>query len=285
MSSNKRPLVTAIVTTHNRLDLLKRAIKSIQEQTYENIELIVVDDASEDGTESYCKSQSFSYIRIAKEDSRGGNYARNIGISKAKGEYIAFCDDDDYWLPSKVEKQLLLIEQTGCDFVHSARTAEIVEGNELRYQNIFPPIEADGDISKSILWNIYCFTITLFIRRNAILKVGGFDESLKAWQEYDLTIRLAQISETHYINEPLSVYRVDIKDPHRLTNKYYGWRDSVDLIYQKHRSLYSRLSFKEKLRVRSLKYSDGIGRARASGLRFHFIKNRILLRVCNLFAK
>ena len=110
LSSNyygmKQRLVSAIITTHNRKDLLKRAIDSVFAQTYPNIELIVVDDASNDGTSEMCDDNRINYIFIPKLESHGGNYARNLGIKASKGEYCAFLDDDDYWLPTKIEKQV-----------------------------------------------------------------------------------------------------------------------------------------------------------------------------------
>ena len=89
-------LVSAIITTHNRLDLLPRAIDSVLSQSYKNIECVVVDDASTDETQNYCLNRSdIVYVRIEKEDSKGGNFARNQGILAAKGEILAFLDDDD----------------------------------------------------------------------------------------------------------------------------------------------------------------------------------------------
>ena len=77
-------LVSAIITTHNRVELLKRAIDSVFSQTYKTVECIVVDDASEDGTREYCETQkNIKYIIISKEESKGGNYARNLGVKNA----------------------------------------------------------------------------------------------------------------------------------------------------------------------------------------------------------
>lgn len=108
-----KELVTAIITTHNRLELLKRAIESVMTQSYPNIELIIVDDHSTDGTDEYCKQLSISthnitYINIPREQSKGGNYARNLGIKNSHGVYIAFLDDDDIWLPEKINLQVQL---------------------------------------------------------------------------------------------------------------------------------------------------------------------------------
>ena len=83
-------LVSAIITTNNRLELLKRAIESVRTQTYSNMECIVVDDASTDGTYEYCQGQPVRYLYIPPEESKGGNYARNRGIEMAQGEYVAF---------------------------------------------------------------------------------------------------------------------------------------------------------------------------------------------------
>lgn len=269
------PLVSAIITTHNRLPLLKRAIAGVRNQTYPNIELIVVDDASEDGTAEFCNASGIRCIHIPPGESKGSNHARNVGLHAANGIYVAFCDDDDYWLPEKTDKQVKLITSGDFDFVHCGRRAEIVRDGKIHYTDFLPSAQARGDISKTILYNIFCFTITLMIKREALLKAGLFDERLKAWQEYELSIRLAQHGETDYVNEVLCVYRVDVKDPHRLTNKYFGWLDSVRLIYRKHHALYSKLSFREKARVKCLRYSDGIGRAQASGLVRQFWISRI----------
>ena len=91
-------LVSAIITTHNRAELLTRAIESVLGQTYQEMEVIVVDDASTDNTSDVCAKYPIKYIYIPEAESQGGNYARNLGIRAAKGEYCAFLDDDDYWL-------------------------------------------------------------------------------------------------------------------------------------------------------------------------------------------
>ena len=284
MIDSLHPLVSAIITTHNRVDLLKRAISHVLDQTYSNIELIVVDDASTDDTQEYCEAQEFKYIRIDKSESKGGNHARNLGIENSHGEYIAFCDDDDYWLPTKIEKQLQLIQKTDCKFVYSGRTAEIYNKDKTTLRDLIPDGNYKGDISRKILWEIPFITATLFVERKLLVEIGGFDESLRAWQEYELSIRLAQHSPTDYISEPLAVYRVDVKDPNRLTNKYFIWRKSVNNILIKHKELYNKLRFKEKIKVKSLIASDAIGRTYASGLIFRWYYNRLLVKIYSFLS-
>ena len=104
--------VSVVITTHNRIKYLLEAISSVIAQTYRNIELIVVDDASDDETQTTLSNPSYdellTYIRIDK--SEGGNHARNVGILRSSGKYIALLDDDDTWEPTKIEKQVRLIE-------------------------------------------------------------------------------------------------------------------------------------------------------------------------------
>lgn len=259
-------LVSAIITTHNRVDLLKRAVKSVYAQTYKDIELIVVDDCSTDGTKEYCEAQSFRYIHIPKEESRGGNHARNLGVLAAKGYYVAFLDDDDAWLPEKIEKQVQLIESKDCELVHGGRRLELVDDDSVRFVDTLPSPDHWGDMSRKILLTICTTTTNILAKRQVILDVGMFDESLKFWQEYELTIRLAQRKPFYFVNEPISVYRVDLRDKHRLTNKYYEWKDTVAQIHEKHRLLYSKLSFRERLHVRLLVCLDARMRCRTCGL-------------------
>ena len=130
-------LVSAIITTHNRLELLKRAIESVRTQTYSNMECIVVDDASTDGTYEYCQGQPVRYLYIPPEESKGGNYARNRGIEMAQGEYVAFLDDDDCWLPEKTTKQVRLLEEKRCGLVYCDLTVENVSDKGIQYRDVY----------------------------------------------------------------------------------------------------------------------------------------------------
>ncbi len=259
-------LVSAVITTHNRLDLLKRAILSVYEQTYPDIELIVVDDASTDGTKEYCTSQSFRSICIPKEDSRGGNHARNLGIKAANGYYVAFLDDDDAWLPEKIEKQVKIIESKDCEVVAGGIRRELINGDTVKYVDNIPSPEYCGDISRKILQAICTTTSVLFVKRQALFDVGMFDESLKFWQEYELTIRLAQRKPFYFVNEPIIIYRVDMQDKHRLTNNFYEWKKTVSQIHDKHKTLYDKLNFRERLGTRLLVCIDSCGRCDSCGL-------------------
>lgn len=279
-------MVSAIITTHNRKELLRRAIESVLSQTYLEMECIVIDDASNDGTDQICKLYPVRYIYIPKEESKGGNYARNLGIYAAVGEYVAFLDDDDYWLPTKIEKQVKLIEEKDCELVFCGKRLEIVGHECMKFKDSLPETTYEGDMSRKILLTICCTTTTnILAKRQALIDVGLFDESLRFWQEYELTIRMAQRKPFYFVNEVLSVYRIDKKDSSRLTNKYYLWKDAVRYIHSKHKQLYSLLSYSERLEIRLLIWYDAMGRCKNSGLVFHYLFYRMITFPFSLFEK
>lgn len=271
-------LVSAIITTHNRLDLLPRAIDSVLSQSYQNIECIVVDDASTDDTQSYCLNRSdIIYIRIDKADSKGGNYARNKGISAANGEVVAFLDDDDYWVSDKIEKQIRLLGDRKDLMVFCGRKIEQVDGDSIDYVDDLPQRKSRGDMKRRILYTFPTVTSCIMVPKETMEKIGCFDENLKFWQESEMLIRLAQIAQFEYVDEPLVVYRLDKNDTNRLSNKFFDWKKSVAYIRGKHKTLYNQLSLKERVLYGAHLYSDAANRARMCGLKLRYYGYRIML--------
>lgn len=259
-----KPLVSAIITTHNRIELLKRAILSVKNQTYSNIEIIIVNDNSNDGTMEYLNElsvhdRSILHINISPEESHGGNYARNQGIKNASGEYIAFLDDDDYWMPQKIMKQV--------DFLKNHSDFEMVYCNMIffndreEWKNIIN-LENQGDCSKISLYRMICTSSTIMCTKNILERVGGFDENLRFWQDTDLVIRIAQCTNIGFVNEYLVKYYADEKSKQRLTNKYYEWWKAVEYHNKKHEKLISCLTKHEKKMRLLLIYRDAEARAK-----------------------
>jgi glycosyltransferase involved in cell wall biosynthesis len=240
-------LVSAIITTHNRLPLLKKAIKSAQLQTYPEMEIIVVDDASDDETSGYMQSLvncDLKYIRIEKKDSRGGNYARNIGIKNSAGYYIAFLDDDDEWLPDKISIQVSLIEHYTDVYIVYCGTLIEYNSNS-NYRDIeLPTIVLPTDCRKQILYDsLFCRTSCILMYRTLATKLNGFDESVKAWQEYEFLIRACSYSKIASVNKPLVIYRFSVLDiGSQISSKFDVWIRSVVYILHKHE-----LAFKYQL--------------------------------------
>lgn len=271
------PQVTAIITTHNRRDLVGRAIESVLAQTYKDMDCIVVDDASDVSAEDICAKYAVRFIYIPKSESKGGNHARNVGIQATDAKYVAFLDDDDYWVPEKIEKQVALIEDKGCALVYSGAKPEIYKNGQITTRPYVPILINQGDMSRKILYGICCLNITLLIERQRLIDIGLFDENVRFWQEYELTIRMAQVSEFYLVPEPLAIFRIDVKDKHRLTNKFDEWKKAVQYIYEKHANLYEQLNWLEHEYVKINFVGDAIVRSKNSGRPLLSLYYRLLL--------
>lgn len=265
-NQQKQPLVSAIITTHNRKELAVAAIDSVLSQTYTALELIVVDDASDYDTSNYIKKKSvqdnFTYIYIDPSKSCGGNRARNIGINASKGDLVAFLDDDDEWMPEKIEAQVEFLD-SHLDYgvVSCLRIKEIDFKTRIPERNN----KIVGDIHTEIFTCIPYLTSTLMIRREILKSIGGFDETLQFWQEYDLAIRYAQCTMVGCLDKYLCLYRVIHSDKNRLTNKLDGWEKTVEYFEKKHWDIINMLpkdiQKKHKLRI----VSDGQIRSMNAG--------------------
>ena len=143
------PQVSVIIPTYNRAHLLSRAIKSVLNQTFQDFEIIIVDDASTDDTDKLVVSFHDSRVRyIQHEKNHGGGAVRNSAIKQAQGDYIAFLDSDDEWLPEKLEKQMKLFNGTSKKVgLVSAGAVDI--RNQIPYAYYIPKFR--GDISRRIL--------------------------------------------------------------------------------------------------------------------------------------
>lgn len=271
-------LVSAVITTHNRKDLLLLAIQSVLNQTYKRIECIVVDDASTDGTKEmlndYIKQGRLKYIYIPAEKSCGGNHARNIGIQNANGKYIAFLDDDDEWLPEKIEKQIIAFEQNkDVGFVYCGLIREKNMNPDTRVQqDVSNPKYKDGDLSKEVLIHIITNTSAIMVKKEILDHCGYFDEALKYWQEYELCIRILQITNAKCVRESLVLYRILQGDKSRLSNKLEGWEGNVKYIEEKHKVLLGMLSYQEEGMRKTYVCIDGFIRGKNAGSLFFMMK-------------
>ena len=194
------PKVSVIIPTHNRWELLCRAIESVQNQSYGDIEIIVVDDNSGDQTitelPKLCASTpSLSFIR--NEKGIGAAAGRNKALKVAKGDYVCFLDDDDEWLPEKLAKQLPLVEQYSIVGCLSRRVDGYTFANVIALDST--KIRGKVDLSeefKQVTLNDVFFNngrlspSCVMIKKEYLLAVGGFDESLVASQGRDLFVRL-----------------------------------------------------------------------------------------------
>ncbi len=197
------PVVSVYVPTHNRSKLLKRAIESVQAQTYQNFELIIVDDCSSDDTcevvKSYQKEDSrIKYLK--NETNKGGCYSRNRAIETAQGEFITGLDDDDYFLPHRLKDFIdsWQKEHNNRAFLFSTSKGKykdgIVQHGKSRLIRQKGYLRHQDMLITNLIGNQF-FTTTDNVRQ-----IAGFDENLRMWQDYDLLLRLLKIGDAFCVD-------------------------------------------------------------------------------------
>ena len=249
-------MVSTIITTHNRLTLLRRALQSILSQSYINMEIVVVADGCNDGTNEYITdlSRRIPNLKyIINYSAKGSNASRNLGISSSRGEFVAFLDDDDEWLPTKIEKQVELLETNPeIGIVSCGQNTIFVAKDNTRYVSYIKKRQT-GDLSKEILFGNYLgVTSAVMVRRN-LFSQEMWDEKMPALQDWDLWIRLCQISLVANIEECLFNYYIYEKKNVQITHNNDIYLECKDMAHKKYKHLYERLSSQEK---KDLKYTE-----------------------------
>jgi glycosyltransferase involved in cell wall biosynthesis len=196
-NSSSRPLISVIVPTFNRSHVVGRAINSVLEQTYDRIELIVVDDGSTDDTASLLSGYG-NAIKVLKQTNSGPTVARNRGVNLARGDLIAFLDSDDYWLPTKLAKQVALMDRVGETAICCLCNCTIVYPNGMRCSS-FSAAGMQPTLSEGVWLNpdeilttrFVLFNQAVLVRRDVLERIGCFDEQLRFAEDYDFPLRLA----------------------------------------------------------------------------------------------
>ena len=190
MPINFRPLVSVIIPTYNRATTIIKAVNSVLEQTYKNIELIVVDDCSTDNTLELLKEINDSRLSLYRlEKNSGACFARNYGFEKSNGSIIALHDSDDYWHPNKLEKQIFFLLSNPYDFVFCGMR-RIMPTGELFYFPLSTFDCSNNFIENELAENVIS-TQTMVMKRAVFEKIK-FDVSFKRFQDWDFAIRVAK---------------------------------------------------------------------------------------------
>lgn len=196
------PLVSVIIPTYNRAAYLLKALQSVKEQTYQFLEIIVIDDGSTDNTRMMLKDYD-GPVRYFYQENQGISGARNAGIMNAHGEYVAFLDSDDYWVPEKTERQVALFEQNPGYGLVASRCASIRLDGSYRERN--RPGKS-GWVLADLFKANFIRTSTAMVKKQCFERIGLFDEDLKECEEYDLWLRIAAHYPMGFINKSLAVY-------------------------------------------------------------------------------
>jgi glycosyltransferase involved in cell wall biosynthesis len=204
-------LVSVIIPTYNRSSIISQTIDNVLQQTYPNLEIIVVDDGSTDDT--IAKLQPYlNRIKILSQENAGPASARNHGVRASNGDIIAFQDSDDTWHPTKIERQVRLLGIAG-NAVPCCLCNSLVHMEHGRSMLSFDRMSAETYLEEGIWLNPFDVLATRFIlfnqaaavRRKAFEDVGGFDESFRIMEDVDLQLRLSLKGRWAFIREPLAI--------------------------------------------------------------------------------
>ena len=221
------PIISVVIPVYNGAKTIKETIESVLEQTYQDFEIIAIDDGSQDNTLAVIDSIQNQRIKVFSYPNAGVSASRNRGFARARGEFIAFLDADDLWTKDKLESQLELLQQNPQAGVAYSWTDHIDElGKFLKPASY---TSCSGNIYERLLIGNFlsCGSNTL-IRAEALKQVGGFDESLKAAEDWDMWLKLAPRYEFLVVPRPQVLYRVSA---HSLsTNIFKMETDSLRVI-------------------------------------------------------
>jgi len=203
----EQPLVSVVIASYNTAQYLPAATRSVLDQTWQNLEVIVIDDGSTDGTEEemevFREDARFRYI---KTENRGQPKAKNRGIKEARGDYIAFCDADDLWRNDKLEKQIPAFSSPEVGVVYSE--VSYLDEHDLPLNKPQPYERHSGNVTHELIIKNFVPFGTAVIRRICTEQHGIFDENLPMGIDWDLWLRYSINWKFHYVPEKTYIYRV-----------------------------------------------------------------------------
>jgi glycosyltransferase involved in cell wall biosynthesis len=217
VEQSRIPSVSVVIPSFNRGHCIESCLRSVLAQTYQDFEIIVVDDASRDDTRVRMMALANSRIRyIAHEVNRGGAAARNTGIHAARGEFVAFLDSDDEWKAGKLQKQVDILRSKGeaYGFCYTWFIAHSPQKEELWRMRT----DIDGRAIEDLLIENCIGTFSSVVaRRSALLAVGGLDERMRSCQDWDLFVRMNAVTAVCGVHEYLVLYQQDRGDKYRIS--------------------------------------------------------------------
>ncbi len=213
-----QPFFSVIIPSFNRRDFLKKAVDSVFAQTYSDFELIVVDDGSDDGTEEIIRSYHDPRVFYLKQQNLGVSSARNNGIARSRGDFLAFLDSDDMWRAEKLEHVAEhIVSSPGISVFHTNETW-FRDGRILTQKDKYK--RPSGRVYRMTLPLCCIGMSTSVIKKNVFGSIGVFDETFEACEDYDFWLRAANKYEVKLIPEELTIKNGG--RPDQLSNKVWG---------------------------------------------------------------
>jgi len=201
-SENSAPRVSVIIPTYNRGWTIERTVDSVLAQTFRDFELIVVDDGSQDDTADILAGYGTD-IRVIRQPNAGVSAARNTGIRAAGGEFIAFLDSDDYWLPEKLHVQIAYLDAHPAAVICQTEEIWIRNGKRVNPKKVHK--KPSGRIFRASLALCLVSPSAVMLRRELFDEIGGFDETLPACEDYDIWLRISAHYPVYLVHTPLII--------------------------------------------------------------------------------
>ncbi|MEN6625975.1 MAG: glycosyltransferase [Candidatus Sumerlaeia bacterium] len=203
MMESTQPLVSVVIPAYNSEAMVGRAVKSVLSQDYSPLEVIVVDDGSSDGTAAAAEALGDSRVRVIRQTNAGPAAARNRGIRESNGEFIAFIDADDEWLPEHLRKSIeMFASSPDAGLVYSLIDDRLENGE----REIYGERWERNRLFDRVFWpSAKMVTSGVVLRKAALEKVGLFDETLHSREDHDLFIRAGECFATRELPEPLTI--------------------------------------------------------------------------------
>lgn len=270
-------MISCIITTYNRAVYIERAINSIVNQTYDNLEIIIVDDGSTDNTSVIVNKITDNRIRYVYQNNKGAQAARNKGIKLAKGEYIAFLDSDDMWTPNKLSVQIEKIKKNHADILIS----KFERHSNGRKYNI-PSWEYEGEVTEDMLGkSFFATTGTIFGKKECIENIM-FDLNVSRFQDFDFIVSAIKKYKIVFTNNILLIQYETAKS---ITNETDVDKviNTIDYLCDKHQMLkgVKKFLYKKKLKIMLKNKRD----LRETWEEYCKIDDSLLVVVVNIISK
>jgi glycosyltransferase involved in cell wall biosynthesis len=239
-----KPLVSVVIATYNMASYLPLAVRSVLAQTYENIELLIIDDGSTDGTRKAVKPfLDDPRVKYRVQENKGQAAAKNHGIRESRGEFVAFCDADDMWTPEKLEWQLPHFDGAERVGVVYGRVAVIVDDSgEIRPDG---PRECySGRVTAQLFRNNFVPFGTAIVRRQCLEEMGVFDERYRMGIDWELWLRISTRYEFRFVDAVVYLYRIW---PGQMSGNWRGRYEYCFRIMQDFLTSYSGILSKEAI--------------------------------------
>lgn len=241
--SASQPLVSIVIPSYNHEKYVEQAIMSVVNQTYNNIELIIIDDGSKDKSPDLINKliseiDTPKRILFETQSNMGLSRTLNKAIKIANGEFIGFLASDDLYLPNKIEKCMNVLSNADSHVCAVFSDGFIIDDNGIKMHNFYYKKNKkpwSKNIYKELLLGNWIAALSLLFRKSSLLECGLFDENLEV-EDYDILLRLSQMFTLEYIPKPLFLYRVHYSN---YSNNKEKMNSQLETIFRKHKDLYS----------------------------------------------